>query len=270
MTIPQGAPGTTSGQAYPYPSRVYVPEEGVVPSKIRVQIWNLTHTFPDDLDMLLVSPTGTKFLLMSDAGGSTDVSNLSFVVDPNLVPLLPDSTALGPGEFGPANYDGGDLDSFPAPAPPGPYVAGTGLPERDPRGYWDLYVIDDAGSDVGSIGSWCIEILPEYAPGEVPNLRFPSKTRLEWDMAFNVNDYRVLRGTAASLPALLTADVDSCEVFDNPDQFALVLQDPAPEQLFWYLVAGHSGGTTPLGSAGTARLGGSTTARTADPGSCPP
>jgi hypothetical protein len=60
-----------------------------VPSKIRVQIWNLTHTFPDDLDMLLVSPTGTKFLLMSDAGGSTDVSNLSFVVDPNLVRSSP-------------------------------------------------------------------------------------------------------------------------------------------------------------------------------------
>ena len=38
-------------------------------SNVRVTLNTLTHTAPEDLDILLVSPSGTAVILMSDAGG---------------------------------------------------------------------------------------------------------------------------------------------------------------------------------------------------------
>lgn len=38
-------------------------------SRVVVKLKDLSHTYPDDLDILLVGPGGQKVLLMSDAGG---------------------------------------------------------------------------------------------------------------------------------------------------------------------------------------------------------
>ena len=45
-----------------------------------VKIYGLTHTFPDDIDLLLVGPGGQNAIIMSDVGGSTAVSNVSFTI----------------------------------------------------------------------------------------------------------------------------------------------------------------------------------------------
>ena len=43
-------------------------------TKVTVTLKQMTHTFPDDVDVLLVGPTGVKFILMSDVIGSTDLT----------------------------------------------------------------------------------------------------------------------------------------------------------------------------------------------------
>ncbi|GBF56052.1 alkaline phosphatase [Microcystis sp. 0824] len=51
----------------------------------------LYNTWPDDIDVLLVGPTGAKALLMSDVGGSDDVNNVTLTFDPTATSFLPDS-----------------------------------------------------------------------------------------------------------------------------------------------------------------------------------
>src|SRR6185295_515937 len=66
ISIPSGAPGTTTGQANPYPSNIFI--SGVMGGIVRatVTLNSLSHTFPEDLDVLLTGPAGQSVLLMSD------------------------------------------------------------------------------------------------------------------------------------------------------------------------------------------------------------
>jgi len=157
VTIPNGAPATTIGAATPYPSNLTVSGINSPVSKVTVTLNGLTHTNPDDLDILLVSPSGQKALLMSDAGGDADLTNATLVFDQAAV-SLPNATALSSGIYAPTNY--GDNDTFSLPAPVGPY----GEPNlnvfngQNANGNWALYVMDDADGDVGSLVSWALNI----------------------------------------------------------------------------------------------------------------
>ena len=123
--------------------------------------------FPDDLDLLLVGPTGAALLFMSDAGGSDDVSNVNLTFS-DAASLLPDGSPLVSGTYRPTSYQGSDItETFVAPAPAGftraaPEGSGTfastfvGL---DPNGEWRLFVEDDAGGDSGLLaGGWSLTI----------------------------------------------------------------------------------------------------------------
>lgn len=160
ITIPAGAPGTTSGPASPYPSQINVSGLSGAISKVTVTLANVNHTFPDDLDILLVSPTGQAVVLMSDAGGSTDIVNATLTFDDIGVPV-PDATAITAGTYSLADY-GGVQDPFPSPAPSGPYPNPPRLSVFNglaPNGNWSLYVVDDADEEIGSIqGGWSLTI----------------------------------------------------------------------------------------------------------------
>ncbi|HEV8579257.1 MAG TPA: proprotein convertase P-domain-containing protein [Thermoanaerobaculia bacterium] len=158
ITIPAGAPTTTSGAAAPYPSNVSVSGITGTVSKVTVTLTNVNHTFPDDVDMLLVGPAGQKVILMSDAGGSNDLVNVNLTFD-DAGPALPDSALIASGTFRPTNFGTGD--TFPAPAPAAPYGAALAdFAGTNPNGTWSLYVTDDAGADIGSIaGGWSLNFL---------------------------------------------------------------------------------------------------------------
>ena len=156
ITIPSSG---SSGEADPYPStisvagaqvvgsRIFVPDAVTSVSKVTVTLLNFNHTWPADVDILLVGPGG-NVLLMSDAGGVFSVSNLTLTFD--------DSGASVPnpvvsGTYRPTNV--GVSDAFPAPAPAGPYGAALSVFNgTDPSGTWCLYVVDDfVFADNGSI-----------------------------------------------------------------------------------------------------------------------
>lgn len=163
IIIPAGAPTDTAGSAAPYPSDVNV---GAFPRgsnivDVNLTLRNYTHTFPDDVDVLLKKAgTNPNRTVMSDVGGSNDVNNITLVLDdeaPN--GPLPDSGQIVGGRFRPTNIGGGDL--FPAPAPPAPNPGSnlSGFDGRNPNGTWRLFVRDDAGGDVGRFaGGWSITI----------------------------------------------------------------------------------------------------------------
>jgi len=160
ITIPAGAPASTSGPAAPYPSMINVAGLTDPVTKVTVTLKNMNHTFPDDVDVLLVGPAGQKLLLMSDAGGSADIINNTYTFDDAAAAAMSDLGPLASGTFKPSNFD--TVDTFPAPAPVGPYPNPQLLSVFNgvnPNGTWSLYVFDDVGGDVGNINlGWELNI----------------------------------------------------------------------------------------------------------------
>jgi subtilisin-like proprotein convertase family protein len=150
----------TSGPAAPYPSTINVAGVVGTVSKVTVTLKNMNHTFPDDIDVLLVGPGGQKLLLMSDAGGSADLVNNTYTFDDAAAGTLADGALNASGTYKPSNFGTGD--TFPAPAPVGPYNDPQLLSvfnDVNPNGTWDLYVFDDVGGDVGNINlGWELNI----------------------------------------------------------------------------------------------------------------
>ena len=54
------------GAATPYPSTIIVSGAGIDTTQVTVHLLNVSHSFPRDLDVLLVGPTGEDLVLMSD------------------------------------------------------------------------------------------------------------------------------------------------------------------------------------------------------------
>ena len=124
-----------------------------------VKLIDLNHTFPDDLDILLVGPTGANAIILSDVGGGTDAVGVTLGLDDDAGSPLANSGPLTSGVFQPTNSTDG-VDSFagPAPAPSG-NVALSVFAGLDPNGTWSLYIMDDASGDAGSLnGGWALEI----------------------------------------------------------------------------------------------------------------
>ena len=161
IVIPASGTGASTGApSNPYPSTINVAGVVGTVSKVTVTLTNMNHTFPDDIDVLLVGPGGQKMLLMSDAGGSVDLVNNTYTFDDAAAATLADGALSASGTYKPSNFGTGDV--FPAPAPAGPYTDPQLLSVFNgvnPNGTWSLYVVDDLGGDVGNInGGWTLNI----------------------------------------------------------------------------------------------------------------
>ena len=158
ITIP------SMGNASSYPSTLAVSSLSGNITKVTVTLLTVSHTWPDDINVLLVGPTGQKALLMANVGGSADAVNLNLTFDDTAGTSLPDETILSGGTFKPTVY--GTVATFVSPAPAGPY--GTSLAAfvgTNPNGTWSLYVVDDSVIDGGSItGGWSLTFDPLSAP----------------------------------------------------------------------------------------------------------
>ncbi|WP_216628771.1 Calx-beta domain-containing protein, partial [Microcystis aeruginosa] len=152
ITIPD------SGTSTPYPSTINVSGLSGNINSLKVTLTNLSHTWPDDIDVLLVGPTGTKALLMSDVGGFNSLSNVTLTFDPTATSLLPDEGIITSGSYKATDFETGDF--FNSPAPGGPYGTDFSVFNGiNPNGTWSLYVVDDVGGDSGTIaGGWSLTI----------------------------------------------------------------------------------------------------------------
>ncbi len=159
--------------ASPYPSTITVAGLTGAVAKVTVALRGVNHSFPDDLDVLLVGPTGTNVLLMSDAGGHADLTGATLVFDDQAATDLPDADQIVSGTYRPTNFEPGD--ALPAPATAGDYGANLAVFNgTDPNGLWKLFVYDDEVGDAGSMsGGWSLRIttagpgMPEFLPAQV-------------------------------------------------------------------------------------------------------
>ncbi len=176
------------GTAAPYPAALVV--SGLPPSALRVKarLNSVTHTFPADLDILLVGPGGQNVMLMSDAGGPGDISAIDLTFDDG-APVMT-SAQLVTGTYAPTDVAPGE--DLPGPAPAGPY--GTALSVfngTNPNGTWHLYVSDDATEDSGSIagGFSLIVTVPaassDYLPASGQLIFSPGTTTLPVNVLVN-------------------------------------------------------------------------------------
>ena len=215
ITINDGL--TPPTPATPYPSSITVPSVGGTVSSLSVTINGISHTFPDDVDMLLVSPNGSKMVIWSDACGTnaTPLSNVFIVVNDSAPTPLPDAGPCLGQAYKPADYASA-TDAFPAPAPAPPYqrpttngsatLNGT-FAGSSPTGTWSLYVVDDLSGDSGSITSgWSLNLQGPTGVQIASFLatRVPAGVKLTWRSGSEAslagfNLYRSEAGTSVRL-----------------------------------------------------------------------
>jgi subtilisin-like proprotein convertase family protein len=168
ITIP--AVGTV-GNASPYPSTINVSGLAGTITDLNVSLLGVTHTFPRDIDVLLIGPNGNSIELMTDVGGDSSVSGVNLVFDDSAANSLTPDGVLASGTYRPSDPDDpsftGEPDVWPL-APAGPYGKTlSGFNGSSPNGDYNLYVVDDLSGDAGSFsGGWSITLtVPEPGAG---------------------------------------------------------------------------------------------------------
>lgn len=155
------------GPVSPYPSSITVGSLTGNVLRVTVTLNDVVHTFPDDLDVLLVGPGGQTVMLMSDAGGGNPVGGVNLTFSKDSGAVLPDAGQITSGTYRPTDYEPGDV--LPGAVPPGPYGSDLGIfAGTDPNGTWELYVSDDtAATGDGSIGGGWVLILDLALPASI-------------------------------------------------------------------------------------------------------
>ncbi len=236
ITISSGPPAG----ALVYPSTIFLDPTlapYLIASKVTVTLHGFTHTWPDDVDIMLRHPSyGRTIMLMSDCGSSFDAANLTITFDPDATTDVPDEAQLTSGTFRPTDREPGD--SLPAPAPAAPYGSLSSLRGIIPLNDWELYIADDTEQDGGLVSSWSMTIYPESEQRQIHS--FPTSVNIPSS------------GNAATYPMLMHV-----RGFEGTPQFmsvTLYLVHGSPADLDILLVAPNgascvlmsdAGGTTP-------------------------
>ncbi|MCB9214175.1 MAG: proprotein convertase P-domain-containing protein [Alteromonas sp.] len=156
--IPNGAPGVSSGLMNP--SVANVADSGLLGTDYAIEnvTVNLEHTWAADIEMVLVSPSGTRLALSTDNG---DDDGLDVAAD--LVFMDSSANEIGTWDGGPpaADYraEGGG-NTYPVAFGDGPGAdMNVVFDGEDINGNWTLEINDDAGGDVGVMNSFCITFI---------------------------------------------------------------------------------------------------------------
>ena len=87
----------TATVSSPYPSNCTISGLGASITDVNLVLDGVYHTFPDDLDLLLVGPQGQNAIVTSDAGGLFDVNDVDLTLDDEAGAPIPDSTQITSG-----------------------------------------------------------------------------------------------------------------------------------------------------------------------------
>lgn len=171
-TVQVNPQGPNAATWEPYPSTILVSGLVGTIANLTVNLSGVTHTSPDNMEVLLVGPPcaagidSCNIVLMSDAGGLTGITNVDLAFRDGQ-PLLPDETIIASGTYGPTDYPAG-IEGWESPAPAlmfinSPPTRGTAtfasvFNGTNPNGTWSLYVRNDKTGSTGAIAGWCLNI----------------------------------------------------------------------------------------------------------------
>ncbi len=199
-------------------------------TKATIQLNGFSHSFPDDVDIILEAPDGTRSIVMSDAGGNNGISapgiNLSFsstgtnqVQD---IALLSAAASMRPGNYQLGQTAGDETDTFSGAGNPGAlrfspadFDAFVGI---NPNGNWKLFVTDDTSGDFGAIaGGWTLVLT-------VPDIFIVNKTLDSNDGVCDADcSLREALVAAAALPGNNELIRFATPLFDSPQTITLTL-----------------------------------------------
>jgi uncharacterized repeat protein (TIGR01451 family) len=167
--------------ATPYPSNIFVSGRPADLQHLSVTLKGVTYSQSQDIDALLVGPSGQGLILVAAAGPNDGgaISNVTLTLDDNATSTLaqnsiwdtPNTSVISK----PVNY-GGFNEVFPPPAPssygnPGPAGGGTATlggtyDGASPNGTWKLYLITtSAGDGTGAVANgWCLNVTTPAPP----------------------------------------------------------------------------------------------------------
>ncbi len=173
ITIPQAL----NGSASVYPSKIFVSGLSGVTQSVVMQLKGFTNPVTDDVNMLLVSPTGQKFVPFAYVSSETGAaSNANITLDDAAGSALPNSGPLvtgtyRPGHLGVSSGNVTQAVTFVSPAPAAPYKSpaphgsdtfASTFAGASPNGTWTLYVINWANTPGAGLreitNGWCLTI----------------------------------------------------------------------------------------------------------------
>jgi hypothetical protein len=135
-------------------------------TKVTATLTGLTHTWPNDVGVLLIGPGGQSLVLFNNAIGdglSGPLTSRTYTFDQTAATQLPATGLPASGTFRP-NNNGGARTFQPGTGVPAPPYASdlsvfNGLAGSSLNGTWSLYVKDFVSGDSGSIaGGWSLTI----------------------------------------------------------------------------------------------------------------
>lgn len=147
------------------------------PFYMRVTLFDVTADHANDLRVLVVAPSGEKYILMAESGGSAPISGSTLTFNDNSPAFVQPNTSPTSNSYKPTSYA---TTPYAIPGVPGPYsepgpgnmrmtYMNTVFASANVNGIWSLYVYDDNGAingvfPAGSVaGGWGLELLAPTA-----------------------------------------------------------------------------------------------------------
>jgi subtilisin-like proprotein convertase family protein len=156
------------GMASQYPSTINVSGLTGKVARVSVTLHDITIHRPDDIEVLLVAPDGSSFLILGDSGGISPVQGIAITLDDYAPTNVPDTGPLISGSYRPSSVNSSET-IFPSPAPQSGYAEATPhgsdsfasvFNGKAPNGNWMLFVVDDVSSGFGGAinGGWSLSL----------------------------------------------------------------------------------------------------------------
>ncbi len=195
------SPNSSNAPAVPYPSHVFVTGFPAQPSHMSITLNGFSHNRPDDLESLLVGPTGNligSIDYFSRTGNMLPVSGVNLTFDDNAGGPVPSGNSIASGAYQPTSGNGKDVYPPPAPipgtgssylyaAPAGSSTFGNVFGNLAPNGTWSFYFVQDtADGNAGSIsGPICLNlyVAPDLTVAVTDNGPFMRSQPGTWTIA---------------------------------------------------------------------------------------
>jgi subtilisin-like proprotein convertase family protein len=214
----------TQGAANPYPSLINVTGATGIITDIDITLNSINHYFPDDLDIVVRSPSGAAVMLMSDSCGGNLMLGVNLRFDDEAGGFLSDTGSCFSASYKPTNFTD-TPNTLPPPAPNTYSNVMSAFDGTNPNGAWELFVFDDtlSSTNAGAIASgWRIDLTTTISIPQLGTaLPYPSQKTFT-GITGSISDIDVrLTGLSHGFPD----DLDL--LLQSPDGVAVMLMSDA-------------------------------------------
>lgn len=199
-----------TGQATPYPSSITGSSITDEITSVYVSINGFNHNNPEDIALVLISPSGHQVKLMEGSGSVSlpgGVGGYADLVFSDSAPGYVSATTIASGSYRPTVRASVGTPSAPATGPF--YTNLSVLYGTDPNGSWGLYAYDGVSLDGGYITNWSLTInsgAADYARLSVPTNHFLGDAGWDGEVSFESGEMGSIETGTLDVTGTLTAN----------------------------------------------------------------